>query len=424
MARIGLRAALYLLAGWILLAANAALAQTPWVEQVPDGNVRVHLYFFWSETCPHCLEARPFVEAIPTERPWVILHSHEVARHPENVRRFVDLAASLGQTAEGVPTLIACGVMDVGWDDAATSGAALVRRLDECRTQAEQGTMPGAATPEPGKRLRVPVLGEMDADSLSLPVFTLVLAGLDAFNPCAFFVLLFLLSLIAHQKDRRRMSVIGGVFVLTSGLMYFAFMAAWLNVFQLLGALAWITLAAGLLAIVVGAINIKDFFAFERGVTLSIPESRKPDIYRRARMILNADNLPAMLGATVVLAVAANFYELLCTAGFPMIYTRLLTLGDLTAGARYGYLALYNLIYVLPMALIVMVFVRTLGTHRLTEREGRLLKLLSGLMMLQLGVLLTVAPAQLDSLAVSALLLATALGLTGLAARLTREVRE
>jgi hypothetical protein len=363
------------------------------------------------------------VEAIPTERPWVILHSLEVARHPENVRRFVDLAASLGQTAEGVPTLIACGVMDVGWDHAATTGAALVRRLDECRTQAEQGTMPAAATPAPARRVRVPVLGEMDADSLSLPVFTVVLAGLDAFNPCAFFVLLFLLSLLAHQKDRRRMSVIGGIFVLTSGLMYFAFMAAWLNVFQLLGALAWITLAAGLLAIVVGAINIKDFFAFERGVTLSIPESRKPDIYRRARMILNADNLPAMLGATVVLAVAANFYELLCTAGFPLIYTRLLTLGDLTAGARYGYLALYNLIYVLPMALIVIVFVRTLGTHRLTEREGRLLKLLSGLMMLQLGVLLTVAPAQLDSLAVSALLLATALGLTALAARLTREAR-
>jgi uncharacterized membrane protein HdeD (DUF308 family) len=201
-------------------------------------------------------------------------------------------------------------------------------------------------------------------------------------------------------------------------------MAAWLNVFQLLGALAWITLAAGLLAIVVGAINIKDFFAFERGVTLSIPESRKPDIYRRARMILNADNLPAMLGATVVLAVAANFYELLCTAGFPMIYTRLLTLGDLTPTARYGYLALYNLIYVLPMALIVMVFVRTLGAHRLTEREGRLLKLLSGLMMLQLGVLLTVAPAQLNSPAVSVLLLATALGLTALAARLTREARQ
>ena len=414
---------LCVLAGWLLIA-TAAFAQTPWVEQDADGNARVYLYFFWSATCPHCLEARPFVEAIPDGRPWVILHSLEVTRHPENARRFVALAESLGQTAEAVPTLIACGAMEVGWDDAASSGAALLQRLDECRTQAQQGATPVATpTPEAAKKVRVPLLGEVEADSLSLPVFTLMLAGLDAFNPCAFFVLLFLLSLLTHQQDRRRMSVIGGIFVLTSGLMYFAFMAAWLNVFQLLGALAWLTLAAGLLAIVVGTINVKDFFAFERGVTLSIPESRKPDIYRRARAILNADNLPAMLGATVVLAVAANFYELLCTAGFPMVYTRLLTLSDLSAGARYGYLAFYNLIYVLPLALIVFAFVRTLGAHKLTEREGRLLKLLSGVMMLELGILLAVAPAQLNSLVVSVVLLAIALGLTVLAARLTREGR-
>ena len=282
---------------------------------------------------------------------------------------------------------------------------------------------PAALPPETQKRVRLPLLGEMDADSLSLPAFTLVLAGLDAFNPCAFFVLLFLLSLLAHQRDRWRMAVIGGIFVLISGLMYFTFMAAWLNVFQMLGALTSMALAAGLVAIVVGLLNVKDFFAFERGITLSIPESRKPDIYRRARRILNADNLPAMLGATVVLAVAANFYELLCTAGFPMVYTRILTMNDLSAGARYGYLALYNLVYVLPLALIVFAFVRTLGAHKLTQREGRLLKLLSGVMMLELGILLSVAPAQLNSLAVSAILLAVALGLTFVAARLTREER-
>jgi hypothetical protein len=259
------------------------------------------------------------------------------------------------------------------------------------------------------------------ADQVSLPVFTLVLAGLDAFNPCAFFVLLFLLSLLAHQKNRRRMAVIGGIFVLTSGLMYFAFMAAWLNVFQLLGALTWITLAAGLLAIMVGIINIKDFFAFERGLSLSIPESRKPDIYRRARAILNAENLPAMLGATIVLAIAANFYELLCTAGFPMVYTRLLTLSDLSPGARYAYLAFYNLIYVLPLALIVFVFVRTLGARKLSEREGRLLKLLSGVMMLGLGLLLTLAPALLNNLWISMALVLVAVGVTVLAARFTRQ---
>jgi hypothetical protein len=412
--------ALGALAAWLLVA-STVFAQQPWMETDAENNVRVHLYFFWSETCPHCLEARPFIEAIPAERPWVIVHSLEVARHPENARRFINLAESLGQTASAVPALIACGVMEVGWDDAASTGAVLLRRLDECRTQGMPGaTSVTAPTPEAAKTVRIPLLGEVAADRLSLPTFTLVLAGLDAFNPCAFFVLLFLLSLLAHQKDRRRMAMIGGIFVLTSGMMYFTFMAAWLSVFQLLGAMAWITLIAGLLAIVVGIINVKDFFAFERGFTLSIPESRKPDIYRRARAILNADHLPAMLGATIILAVAANFYELLCTAGFPMVYTRLLTLSDLSPGARYAYLAFYNLIYVLPLALIVFAFVRTLGAHKLTEREGRLLKLLSGIMMLELGVLLAVAPAWLNNLWVSAALLAIALSLTALAAGLIR----
>ncbi len=411
------------LAAWLLIA-SPAFAQGPWVETDADGDVRVHLYFFWSETCPHCLEAHPFIEAIPNERPWVIVHPLEVSRQRDNARRFIALAESLGQTAEAVPTLIACGVMEVGWDDAASTGAALLRRLDECRTRALLGTTtPDSAAPAEPLKVRVPLFGEVAADRLSLPAFTVVLAGLDAFNPCAFFVLLFLLSLLAHQKNRRRMGVIGGIFVLTSGLMYFAFMAAWLNVFQLLGALTWITLAAGLLAIAVGLINIKDFFAFERGITLSIPESRKPDIYRRARIILNAENLPAMVGATILLAIAVNFYELLCTAGFPMVYTRLLTLSDLSPGARYAYLAFYNLIYVLPLALIVFAFVRTLGVHKLSEREGRLLKLLSGVMMLELGILLAAAPALLNNLWVSAAILAMALGLTALAAWFTRESR-
>jgi hypothetical protein len=178
----------------------------------------------------------------------------------------------------------------------------------------------------------LPLVGAVDPGSLSLPMLTLVLAGLDAFNPCAFFVLLFLLSMMAHQKSRARMLAIGGVFVTISGLMYFAFMATWLNVFQLFGHLAWVTLAAGALAVFVGAVNVKDFFWFEKGLTLSIPESKKPDIFRRTRAILAADRLPAMLAATVVLAIAANFYELLCTAGFPMVYTRLLTLAEIFPG--------------------------------------------------------------------------------------------
>ncbi len=234
-------------------------------------------------------------------------------------------------------------------------------------------------------------------------------------------MLLFLLSLLVHQRDRRRMLLIGGVFVLFSGLMYFAFMAAWLGLFRVVGTLPWITAAAGLLAVVMGGVNIKDFFAFRQGVTLSIPEARKADLFRRGRGILSAGSLPAMLAATVLLATAANFYELLCTAGFPMVYTRLLTLYEPSPARHYLYLALYNVVYVLPLLAIVLAFVGTMGARKLSEREGRLLKLLSGLMMLGLGGLLLLAPERLGNLGVAFGLLLGAGLLTWLAARLTKQ---
>jgi hypothetical protein len=397
----------------------AAQAQDDWVRTGADGQPELQLYYFWSASCPHCLEAQPFIVSIPIERPWVQLHTYEVSRHPEHARRYVDMAAALGVRAESVPALLFCGEMRVGWHRDDTTGAALLQALDACQARLLAGEPPTAANPgTTATMLNIPVLGNVAAGEFSLPLLTVAIAGLDAFNPCAFFVLLFLLSLLVHQKRRGRMLLIGGIFVLCSGLMYFAFMAAWLNLFQLLGNLAWVTLAAGVLAVFVGAVNVKDYFAFGKGITLSIPESRKPAIYRRARAILNADSLPAMLTATVLLAVAANFYELLCTAGFPMVYTRLLTLSGLTPAQHYLYLALYNLIYVVPLTVIVLVFVRTLGARKLSEREGRLLKLLSGLMMLQLGIVLVVAPERLNNLLVAFTLLAVAVGLTLLAAKL------
>jgi glutaredoxin len=412
-----IRKFLFLAACLLALFSGASRADDAWLKAGADGQPEVQLYFFWSLTCPHCTEAHPYIEALPRARSWVKLHTLELSRHPENVRRYESMARQLGEDAASVPALLFCGEMHVGWDSDATTGALIRQRLDDCRARAVSGQAAQAAPPEP---IRLPLIGAIDPASLSLPILTLVLAGLDAFNPCAFFVLLFLLSMMAHQKSRRRMLLVGGVFVLVSGLMYFAFMAAWLNVFQLFGHLAWVTLAAGALAVFVGALNVKDFFRFGKGITLSIPESKKPGLFRRSRAILGAGNLPAMLAATLFLAVAANFYELLCTAGFPMVYTRLLTLADLTSAARYGYLAAYNLVYVLPLALIVAVFAFSLGARKLTEREGRLLKLMSGAMMLELGALLLIAPDYISRVGVAFGLMSVAVWITWIAARLTK----
>jgi len=381
---------------------------------VAAGSTSIDLHFFWSARCPHCLEARPFVLTLPEQVGDITLHDLEISRSRENAGRYVAMASALGQRASAVPAFLFCGEMHVGWDSAGTTGALLVARLQACR-QRVLGGGPAAAAGAPAE-IEVPWLGRIDVDSLSLPLFTAVIASLDAFNPCAFFVLLFLLGLLINQRQRGRMLVIGGTFVLISGLMYFAFMAAWLNLFRLLDGLTWVTTAAAVLAIVIGAINVKDFFAFKQGVSLTIPKSKLPKIYQQGRAVLSAGSFPAMLGATVVLGTAANFYELLCTAGFPMVYTRVLTLHGLSASAHYLYLALYNLIYVVPLLVIVLVVTFAAGRRQLSEREGRLLKLLSGLMMLGLGLVLLLAPERLNSLWTAFGLLGAAVALTALAA--------
>jgi hypothetical protein len=105
-------------------------------------------------------------------------------------------------------------------------------------------------------------------------------------------------------------------------------MAAWLNLFLVVGGAPIVTLVAGIVALIIGLLNTKDYFWYKQGPSLVIPESAKPGLFRRMRALLVADNTAAMLFGTATLALAANSYELLCTAGFPMVYTRTLTLND------------------------------------------------------------------------------------------------
>lgn len=410
MLRSGL-AFLVLLAA-LLLPLPGAAAETPWVSRDASGAAQVHLYFFWSKKCPHCLEAKPFVERLAGEYPWLALHSAELTGHPENVQTYIRMASGLGQEAKSVPAFLLCGQMLVGYDSPATTGELLRRKLLDCHDRALAGHLPPmAGAPQP---LSLPLLGEIDPARASLPLFTLVIAGLDAFNPCAFFVLLFLLGLLIHGRSRARMLAIGGVFVLASGLVYFVFMAAWLNVFLLARPLQAVTWIAGIIAVLLALINIKDYFWFKQGVTLTIPESAKPGLFQRMRALAGTAGWPAMLAGAAALALAANSYELLCTAGFPMVFTRVLTLRQLPAADYYLYLALYNVVYVLPLLAIMLAFTFTLGAHKLTEREGRILKLLSGAMMLGLGIVLLAAPELLNSLIAAAVLLLAAGGATAL----------
>jgi glutaredoxin len=388
-----------------------------WHTVDAQGQLRLNAYVFWSKTCPHCEKALRFLHRLKSTHAWLRLHTFELSEQSAHIELYHKMAALSGEKATYVPAFFFCQQMFVGYASDDTTGQLLRDRLLDCyqhlqepRHAAERREGQPAETPH----LAIPLLGEMDPSALSLPVVTFVIAGLDAFNPCAFFVLLFLLSLLIHACNRRRMLVIGGAFVACSGALYFLFMAAWLNLFLIIGQLRLITLAAGAIALVMALINIKDYFWPKRGLSLVMPEGVKPTLYKRMRGLVYATHLPSMLLGTVTLAVMANTYELLCTAGFPMVYTRILTLEDLSVATYYSYLALYNLIYVIPMGLIVLVFTITLGSHKLQEREGQRLKLLSGLMMLNLSLVLLVMPELLNNMLVAIAVLTLAMLTAGL----------
>ena len=250
----------------------------------------------------------------------------------------------------------------------------------------------GASNSDAPSGVTLPVFGRLELRSVGLPALTFAVGIVDGFNPCAMWVLLFLLSVLVNLKDRWKILAVAGTFVLVSGLAYFAFMAAWLNVFKLVGYLRPVQIGLGVIGLVVGLVHVKDFFAFKKGVTFSIPESAKTGIYDRVRRIVSAENLFAAITGAVVLAVLVNVVELLCTAGLPALYTQILAQQQLPTWQYYAYLGLYNLAYMFDDSIMVGMVVFTLNRRRLQENEGRWLKFVSGATMLAMGLVMLVKP--------------------------------
>lgn len=421
-------------------AIDACAADAPiskWYE-VKDKQVFIHLHVFYSSTCAHCTKAHAFLADLQKRQAWLKVTSYEVSGTPANMDLYRKTAESINRTAGQVPAFFFCKQLEIGFVSNESTGKRLERALERCHDLLQQKLDETPKTDAP-KILRfvdgpddllpdldaeldkelsrpeddtveVPGYGEINTSEYSLPVLTLVLGGLDAFNPCAFFVLMILLSLMLHSGSRKRMMLVGLVFVVISGLVYFMFMAAWLNLFFMVGHLRIITLVAGLVAVIASLINIKDFFWFKVGVSLSLPESVKPGLFRRMNALVANGSVLGVLTGTAVLAVATNLYELLCTSGLPLVFTRILTLREMSQTSYYGYLALYNLVYVTPLLMIVLAFALTLSARKLTEYQGRLLKLLSGMMMLALGLLLLIRPATLNTLSGAVFTLLIAIG--------------
>ena len=389
-----------LLALWLALSAGAAALAEPGPE-----TASAVMLVFWGEGCPHCEDQKPFLAALAAAQPSLAIHQFELWRSREHHALFRELAAVHGIRPGSVPTVFIGGRAWIGDSPAiraeiqAAVAACIVGGCPDPRERLAAGTPAPAAAPAPGTTLFLPLLGEVDLALKPLLLATLLIAFVDGFNPCSLWVLTLLLALVVQARSRARVVLVGVTFLVTTALVYGAFMVG------VFGALAyvlyydWVRIAVALLALAFALINIKDYFWFRRGVSLTIAEEHKPWIYRRMRSLRDARlSVPAVLAATVVMALGISLVELPCTAGFPVLWSSLVAAQAPGPGEFAGLLAAYLGVYLSLELVVFGVAVATLRMGRFGERHGQLLKLVGGAVMLALAVVILLAPALMTEL--------------------------
>ena len=370
---------------------------------VSASDKQVNLYYFHAEGCPTCALETTYLEELTSKDTNLVLHKYEIAFDKENQKLSKDVGELLNQPINSTPTLIIGREVIVGFKEGSTE-----KTIEEAITFVRDnnvrdvvGEMLGIVEPGQGvdiineeSKVNLPFFGEVDAKSVSLPLLAIVLGGLDGFNPCAMWVLLLLISMLFHLEEQWKKWFLGGLFLLTTAIMYFFFMLSWLNITILFGTLVYIRWLIGGLSIGGGIFNIRRYTQMEPGCEI-VDESKRLKIRDRLKAIYSQPVFALAAVGIVVLAVSVNLVELICSAGLPVLFTQILTLNDLSSTQHIMYLLLYLAMLMLDDVIVFVIAMKTAELTGISTKYARNAHLIGGILMILLGILMILKPAWL-----------------------------
>lgn len=384
-----------------------------WLAPVTHAANQVNLYLFWGDGCPHCAKEKTFLTNILPKYPEAELNTYEIYHNQNNVGLMQKTADKLNANASGVPFLIIGDKYFVGFSEGVTDKE-IESRIKQCSSSncpdsigsIVNSTVSGdsypTATSQPQdeqqtdkkvKIVKLPFVGEINTLNYSLPLLTIIIGTLDGFNPCAMWTLLFLISLLLGLKSRRRMWLLGGTFIAASAFVYFLFMAAWLQLILFLGFIVWVRIAIGALAIAGGGYNVRDYLKKRKESGCKVTGSEKRQrTFAKMKAIAQQNSLWLALGGIILLAFAVNLVELVCSAGFPAIFTQVLALSDLATWQYYGYILLYIFFFMLDDMIIFAIAMLTLRATGISTKYSKISSLVGGILMIIIGLLLILKP--------------------------------
>lgn len=357
----------------------SVLASTTSIDGSPPEVV---IWYFWGEGCRKCSTASNWLDDLSANYPNIVVHKREIWQDLSEQQRYIEMLSALGIDASVVPAIIINERAWLGFNSAYAS---------EIEEEVVLALANDGIVPEGNKRLSSHVIdmgpfGIIYLAQQPLLLATVLIAFVDGFNPCSLWVLSILLAMTLSSTSRVRIIAVGSTFLVITALVYGLFIAGCFSVLAIVSHMRWLQVVVIVLALFFAVINIKDYFFYKKGLSLTIPDRMKQKIYRGSREVRKEQSLPALIAITTVLALGASLVEIPCTAGFPLVWTGMLSSSGVSGWNFILLLMVYLAIYVLIEFAIIVAAIVTLRTTRLQEIHGRTLKLIGGIIMAIVGV--------------------------------------
>jgi len=391
----------------VFLVSPVAKAQTQSSPPIPTKKV---IYKFWSKYCPHCKDENAFLDKLLKQRDDFEVKSYEVTSDKNAADLFKKFSDHCGNTDYSVPALFIGTKHIIGFKDEETTGKLIeqildsytlenypdpISHLDELtvsQSTDESGVSQcqSAATTADAGRAKLPFLGEVELKSVSLPLLTLVLGTVDGFNPCAMWALIALLTLLIAMGSRKRVLLVGGVFLISSWLIYYVFLMAWVSVFHFIKIDLPIRIVVGVLGLLAGWQLLKSYQKETEECKVS---AGKRHAARIIDYLASAKFIPLLVIGAVSLALAVNTVEFMCSVNLPVVYTKVLALNDLPRWEYMIYLAAYNTLYMLDdIVVFILALISLRAFTGFGAKYSRYTKLIGAIVIIAVAILLIFYP--------------------------------
>mgnify|MGYP003294270562 CR=1 FL=1 len=351
---------------------------------------KINIYLFYGSGCPHCKAEKELLSKLEDKYPDKLnIYLYEVWDSKDNTKIMRKLKKDFGlDENDSVPFTVIGEKYFYGYSD--NIGVKIEKQII---TYLDLEEISDEETVVEESKINIPFLGEVNTGEVTIGVVAIILGFVDGFNPCAMWILLFLINMLFGMKDKKKMFILGFSFLFTSALFYFLSMLG-INIVLDFISTNELRSLIGLVAIGFGIYNLYIYFRDrkkENGCSV-VDEAKRKNIIDKMKKIKNSKNFFLALCGIVLLAISVNMVELACSAGFPTIFSEILVQNNVTGILRIIYLLIYVVFYMIDDMVVFTISVCTLSIAGVTTKYNKLVKIIGGLLMLIMGLLLIFKP--------------------------------